>query len=294
MIREFLSHLSLELYRSRLTVEAYETDLRGFNEFLIKSGVPCGDAGFFVPSAVRPVHIRQWMAALSEEEYSPVSIRRKLQSLRAYFRFLVKRGVLDSSPASPVPLPKCGRKLPRIATHEDVTRSIESASDLQKALILELLYGCGLRRSELLGINDSDINPHSRELRILGKGNKHRVIPLPHPLLQKIQQWQAARDAEYPSLPCPRPLIVTRKGRMSVSTLYHTVKEALQATGAEKKSPHTLRHSFATQLLNSGADINSVKELLGHSSLGATQIYTHLALSELKKEWAKAHPRAKK
>ena len=294
MLREFLKYLSLELNRSRLTVQAYEADLHGFNDFLKKSGIPTGDAGFFVASSVTTGDIREWMAHLAEQDISTSSIRRKIQSLRAYFKFLVRRGVITANPAAAVTLPKRHRRLPAIATHSDVEKSIDNASNLQEILILEMLYGCGLRRSELLGINDTDINPYSRELKILGKGNKHRVIPLPTVLLERIKEWQAERDELYPNLPTPRPLIATKRGRMSESTLYLIVRKALQQSNAEQKSPHTLRHSFATQLLNSGADLNNVKGLLGHSSLGATQIYTHLAFSELSREWNKAHPRAEK
>lgn len=294
MIREFLKYLRLELNRSRLTVQTYEADLRGFNDFLTESGIPTGDTGFFVASAVSTADVREWMASLSEQNMSTASVRRKIQSVRAYFKFLVKRGVVAANPAESVALPRQHRKLPVIATHDDIEQSLHNAGSTLETLILELLYGCGLRRSELLGINDSDINIFSSELKILGKGNKHRLVPLPRELLKNIRRWQEERDRIYPDLPEPRPLIVTRNGRMSASTLYLTVRKALQGSNAEQKSPHTLRHSFATQLLNSGADLNSVKGLLGHASLGATQIYTHLAFSELNREWGKAHPRAKK
>ena len=293
MLQEFLQHLSLELNRSRLTVQAYEADLRGFNDFLLKSGVPTGDTGFFVASAVGTSDVREWMASLSEEGVSTTSIRRKVQSLRAYFKFLMKRGLLSGNPAMAVALPRRQRKLPAIATHSDIESTIEEMSGTQECLIVEMLYGCGLRRAELLGISDNDINPYSRELRILGKGNKHRIIPLPEQLLARISEWQRERDETFPDLPVPRPLFATRRGRMSASTLYLIVKRALKTSSAEKKSPHTLRHSFATQLLNSGADLNSVKGLLGHASLAATQIYTHLAFSELNREWQRAHPRGK-
>lgn len=294
MLREFLRHLSHELYRSQLTVSAYEADLRGFNDFLVKSGVPTDDAGFFVVSSVSPADIREWMAALSEQNLSPSSIRRKVQSLRAFFKFAVKRGVISSNPASMIFLPKQKRNLPRIATHDDVERSLHESSTLRDAVIIAMLYGCGLRRAELLAVNDDDINPFSGELKILGKGNKHRIMPLPKKLIELIADWQRERDELFPDLETPKPLLATCRGRMSQSTLYLTVRRALDNTSAEKKSPHTLRHSFATQLLNSGADINSVRELLGHSSLGATQIYTHVAFSELSRDWKNAHPRAKK
>ena len=293
-MREFLRHISLELNRSPQTVKAYKADLRGFNDFLTESGAPIGDTGFFIATSVTTADVREWVASLSENGISPTSIRRKIQSVRAYFKFLVKSGVIKANPASAVALPKPPRRLPVIATHSDIERSIQDARSPLEDIIIEMLYGCGLRRSELIAIDDTDINFHSGELKILGKGNRHRIMPLPKALMEKIADWQKLRDRAYPDLPFPRPLIAGKHGRISESSLYRIVRAALQGSSAEKKSPHTLRHSFATQLLNSGADINSVKGLLGHSSLGATQIYTHLAFSELNREWTKAHPRAKK
>lgn len=294
MLREFLRYLSLELYRSEHTVEAYSSDLRGFNEFLHNSGVPQDDAGFFIPSAVTTADIREWVAALSEQGVGASSLRRKIQSLRAYFKFLVKKGILQSSPAAAVPLPKKSRKLPEVASRTEVEAVIDAEDSPLYAIALELLFGCGLRRSELLRLTDDDINPYSREMRILGKGRKERVIPLSQSLLESISRWQCLRDETYPDLEAPRRLMVTRTGAMSESTLYKMVRRALRATSASRKSPHTLRHSFATTLLNAGADINSVKELLGHSSLAATEIYTHVAFADLKKDYGNAHPRAKK
>lgn len=294
MIREFLTHLRLELNRSSHTVQAYETDLRGINEYLKKSGAPMSDAGFFVADSISTSDLREWMATLSESGASATTIRRKIQAIRAYYRYLMKTGKAKANPAATLPLPKSGRRLPAIATHADIEKSLEEAGTLCETLAIKMLYGCGLRRAELIGINDDDINPYTRELRVLGKGNKHRIIPLPESLMRRIAEWQEERDRTHPNLPSPKPLMATSHGRMSESTLYKMIRRALTGSGAEQKSPHTLRHSFATQLLNSGADINSVKNLLGHASLGATQIYTHLALAELQKEWTKAHPRAKK
>lgn len=294
MLREFLRHLSLELYRSPETVAAYSTDLHGFNEFIKSSGVDTDDAGFFIPSQVTTADIREWIVSLSEEGLQPSSLRRKIQSLRAYFKYLMKRGVVDSNPALAIPLPKKMRKLPDIASIEDVKNVISSSEKLRDRVIFEMLAACGLRRSELLGIVDSDINFHSAELRVTGKGSKTRIIPLQQPLLVSIREWQQERDRLYPELPAPKPLIATMHGAMSKSCLYKIVNRGLQSTTAARKSPHTLRHTFATGLLNSGAEINSVKELLGHSSLGATQIYTHLAFADLKANYLKAHPRSKK
>ena len=294
MFREFLNYLRLELYRSRHTVEAYSADLHGFKRYMSQTGVITDDAGCFMPGDVRPSHIRGWIAALSEEGMSARSIRRKVQSVRSYFRYLSKRNPELENPATELSLPKAGKKLPEFARHDELNELIAATEKSRDRLILMLLYGCGLRRSELLAINDSDISRSRKELRVTGKGNKTRVIPLPEPLLEEIEAYQRERDSEFEARETPRPLFMTSRGRLSQSGLYKIVRNLLGPTTASKKSPHTLRHTFATTLLNSGADINSVKELLGHSSLGATQIYTHVAFSEMKRDWAKAHPRGRK
>lgn len=293
MYREFLRYLDIELGRGKLTIEAYSADLLEFNEFLKNTGIDFGDAGFFDARQVSPDDIRAWISELSEKKMAKTSIRRKIQSLRSYFKFLLKRGIVKANPALAVPLPKKSKKLPEIATQEEVEEAIDSQLLNVEALALEMLFYCGLRRSELLSITDSDINIFSKELKVLGKGNKERIIPLTDSLMARIRDWQQERDELYPELPAPRHLMATKSGKMSASTLYKIVNRALSKTTASKKSPHTLRHSFATSLLNKGADINSVKELLGHSSLAATEIYTHVAFADLAREWKKAHPRSK-
>lgn len=294
MIREFLRHLSLELYRSPQTVEAYASDLRGFNDFMHKAGVKTDNAGFFIPSLVGTADIREWVAQMSEEGIAATSLRRKIQSLRAYYKFLVQKKIVADNPALAVPLPKKSRKLPEITSASEVEDIISETEKIRNSLIIEMLFGLGLRRAELLDVTDSDINFYSGELRVRGKGAKIRIVPLPQELKDKISTWQRERDALYPNLPAPRPLISTAHGAMSPSNLYKIVRGALGGTSAAKKSPHTLRHTFATSMLNAGADINSVKDLMGHASLAATQIYTHLAFGDLKNNWQKAHPRAKK
>ena len=294
MFREFLRYLSLELYRSRHTVEAYHADLREFNQYMSQTGVIMDDAGCFIPSRVLPVHVRGWIAEMAEAGMSPRSIRRKMQSLRSYFKFECKRNEGLKNPLAEISLPKQSKRLPEFAREGELNEILSSIEKTRDRLIVMMLYGCGLRRSELLSITDADIQEGRREMRITGKGNKTRVIPLTDDLLSAIRDQQKERDEKFPELPTPKPLIATAHGSMSESALYKTVNRLLSPSSASKKSPHTLRHTFATSLLNSGADINSVKELLGHASLGATQIYTHVAFKDMQKDWKKAHPRGGK
>ena len=291
MFREFLRYLSLELYRSPHTVEAYSADLREFNQYVSQTGVIMDDAGCFIPSGVLPSHVRGWIASMAEDGISARSIRRKLQSLRSYFKYECRRDETLKNPLSGITLPKQAKKLPEFARPGELQEILGGTEKTRDRLIVMMLYGCGLRRSELLGITDADIQEGRRELRILGKGNKTRVIPLTDELLGAIRDQQRERDEKFPELHHPRPLIATSRGAMSVSGLYKIVNSLLAPSTASKKSPHTLRHTFATSLLNAGADINSVKELLGHASLGATQIYTHVAFKDMQKDWKKAHPR---
>ena len=294
MFREFLRYLSLELYRSPHTVESYDADLRGFNRYMSQTGVIMDDAGCFIPSRIETGHIRGWIATMAEEGVSPRSIRRKLQSLRSYFKFECKRNPGLVNPLVGLKIPKVSKRLPEFARDTELGDLLSQISDGRDRLIVMMLYGCGLRRAELLSLTDGDIMHSRGEIRVTGKGNKTRVIPMPGELSQAIREYQRERDSEFPDLRSPKPLIATSHGQMSESNLYKRVRKILASTTASKKSPHTLRHTFATTLLNSGADINSVKELLGHSSLGATQIYTHVAFKDMHRDWQKAHPRSKK
>lgn len=293
MIQDFLNYLRHELYRSDHTVEAYERDLRQFAAFF------CADpAATFNPEEVTTPHIRRWLSILADQGLSPASLRRKTQSLRAFFRFLCRRKLIPSNPASAVVLAKLPKPLPDFVRDADMERILEPLpadaplSALRDHLILHLLYATGLRRSELLSLTDSSISADASQLRVIGKGNKERVIPIARALAQEIAQWQTLRDATWPDLPQPRPIIATMHGAMSAPNLEITIKRLLRTEKAGRKSPHTLRHTFATAMLNGGADLNSVRAILGHASLATTQIYTHLQTSDLKRAYTAAHPRA--
>ncbi len=310
-MKDFVSYLKYELARSSHTIEAYERDIRQFITFCV--GPRLTD---FDPREVDTRLVRQWIAELAEDGNSPASLRRKTQSLRAYFKFLCRRGLLKSNPAEDVILAKLPKPLPDFIADADLQRLIDnaapepsdateksssSATSPTKAfetardhIILHLLYATGMRRSELLSLTDADIDTSRCQIKILGKGRKERIIPIADRLIADLRQWQTLRDATFPDLPEPHPIIATRNGAMSASNLELIIKRLLKNENAGRKSPHTLRHSFATSMLNGGADLNSVRAILGHSSLATTQIYTHLQFSDLKDIYAGAHPRGKK
>jgi integrase/recombinase XerC len=298
-VDDFISYIRHELNRASLTAEAYERDVRQFIDWLT-----CYNPDRIDLSDVTTSDIRAWLASMAREEnLTPTTLRRKAQSLRAFFRFLLKRGVITVNPTADITLPKTPKHLPNfvrademetILRHDETVLSI-TPDDMElrrDTLVVELLYTLGLRRAELIAISDNDITFSSGEIKITGKRSKQRVVPVPQLLLDKIKEWQNIRDTLWPDLPAPRPLLVVKGARISPSQVYETVKRQLSGTSARVKSPHALRHSFATAMLNEGADLNSVKEFLGHASLSTTQVYTHISFAEMKKAYSAAHPRS--
>lgn len=293
MKSEFLTYLELELNRSKLTVKAYGNDLSEMAAFL---GL---DDELTDAADICTGDIRGWLADMSRNGISARSLRRKTQAARAFFRWLQKQNKINKNPAREIQLAKIGRKLPEYVREDEMERLLENPTpggdpmlNMRNRLILNLLYSCGIRRDELAKITDADINIYSKELRIHGKRDKTRILPLADELIEEIKRWQKVRDSVY-DLPKPAPLICSKRGALSNNMIYNIVHDLLMATGATHKGPHTLRHTFATSMLNDGAEINSVKELLGHSSLQSTQIYTHLTFNEIKEAYNKAHPRGK-
>lgn len=299
---DFTSYLRHELNRSQLTVEAYERDLNQFADWLTG-----GKPDSFSPQDATMADIRAWIASLSREGNTARTLRRKTQSLRAFFRFLLKKGLISDNPTSNITLPKIPHSLPDIIrtdeleqilaekeSQESLSVNEDKESQLRSLLVTEILYTLGLRRAELISLNDRDITFEPGEIKVTGKRAKQRVVPVPQKLLQYIKEWQQLRDSLWPALDEPKPLIVVKGKRITPSQVYSIVKASLAGSSSRKKSPHALRHSFATAMLNEGADLNSVKEFLGHSSLSTTQIYTHVSFAEMRKAYDNAHPRAKK
>lgn len=280
--------------RSSLTADAYGRDLRELAAFLGK------DSDLSDPDGISTADVRAWIASMSRKGLSPRSLRRKTQAARAFFRWLQKQGVVSINPAAEVQLAKIGRKLPEFVREQEMEDILENpinggdpALNVRNKLIVNILYSCGVRRDELAKITDADIDFFQKEIRVHGKRDKMRIIPVADELLSEIKEWQTIRDSLY-SFPVPAPLICSKRGKLSGRMIYEIVHNVLMSTGATHKGPHSLRHTFATSLLNDGAEINSVKELLGHASLQSTQIYTHLSFSDMKRAYDSAHPRAKK
>jgi integrase/recombinase XerC len=288
----FLSYLQNEKRLSQHTVLAYKIDLLQFQTFL-KS--PNSE---FDIIQTQYQDIRRWIVQLSENEIDNRSINRKIASLRAFFKFLQIKKKIEVNPVTLVKSLKTAKRLPVYVEEkpmENLFADIEFVEDFQglrDKLLLEMLYGTGIRLSELINIKVSDVDIFGRKITVLGKRNKHRVIPLHQTLLDLIQKYLKAKrdyfDSEHDYL-----ILTDKHDQLYRVFVQRKVKHYLElVTTISKKSPHVLRHSFATHLLNRGADLNAIKELLGHANLAATQIYTHNSISQLKEVYKKAHPKA--
>lgn len=290
---EFLSYLKVELNRSPLTAEAYIRDIKQFDSWLGDDIDLLADM-----DKVSQRDIKAWIGELADHKMAPSSLRRKVQSLRALFHWARITGQISVNPAEEVSLSKLPKRLPDVIKSRELEPILEpevEPSDYRRVrniLAVEMMYSLGLRQAELLALTDSDIRTEPNEIRVTGKRDKTRIIPLPPALLKKIRKWQALRDEMLPELASPKPIMASKCGNLSKQALYIAVRSILGATSASRKSPHTLRHSFATELLADGANLDAVRQLLGHASLTTTQIYTHLTPAQLKAAYIKAHPRA--
>lgn len=289
----FLDYLKFEKRYSRHTIEAYQSDLTFFFDFLVFT------YGAVKLNDIQASMIRTWLASLKEQQQSSRSINRRISSLKSYFRYLLKEGQLAHTPMATIVSPKLNKRLPAFVEQKDLAVLFQHLEfpdtwDGQlHRLILGLFYATGMRLSELTGLKRTQLDLGKGHLKILGKGNKERVLPLTDDVKQMLHQYLEAQRLQFPDGIGPE-LLVTEKGRpLYARYVQQVVKNYLsQVTTIEKKSPHVLRHSFATHLMNNGAELNAVKELLGHSSLAATQIYTHNTIEKLKEVYQKAHPKA--
>ena len=291
-VSEFIGYLQHEKRYSTHTVQAYQRDLEQFFLYLqvnyetVSVGV------------ISHIHVRSWLASLRENELEARSINRKISSLKTYFKYLLKKGLVASSPMAKIISPKNTKRLPVFVNEtnmENLLERIEFPSDFvgqTDRLIIEILYQTGMRRAELLQLNLSQFDAYNRSLKVLGKGNKERIIPISPELVALIKYYiELRKTIEHTE---HETLLVLKNGKPLYPKYVHaTVTRYLGlATTLDKKSPHVLRHTFATHLLNEGADLNAVKELLGHANLTATQIYTHNTIAKLKEVYKKAHPKA--
>jgi integrase/recombinase XerC len=284
----FLRHLAVERNASAHTLRSYAHDLTDFQAFLAGRGTPD-----LAAADLRLV--RAWLAALHARGLAPASVARKLAALRSCFRFLVRRGVMEGNPAREAHSPRQPRKLVTFLPIDEATqlvdgRAVGGASRARDVAILELLYASGLRVSELSGLDVDDVDRTERTVRVLGKGRKERIVPYGNQAARALETWLAERGEQ-------RGPVFTnaRGGRLTVRSVHTIVRRAARAAGITRRvSPHTLRHTFATHLLDGGADLRAIQELLGHSRLSTTQRYTHVGAEQLMKVYDRAHPRAQR
>jgi integrase/recombinase XerC len=290
-VEKFIQYLRYERRYSPHTVTAYELDLTQWSVYL--ASAYDGPA----PAAVTTPMVRSWLAELKEEGISSRSINRKISSLQSYYRYLMKLGEVTRTPMATVIPPKVQKRLPSFVAEEDIQRLLVQLSGDREwigrteYLILCILYAAGLRVSELVNWRRDQFDPSNRQMRVTGKGNKERIIPLSPALIRLMEDYLRQRPTEWEEV--PEVFVHPGGKKWTARQVYDIVRKHLsRVTTIQKKSPHILRHSFATHLMNNGAELMAVKELLGHSSLAATQVYTHNSIEQLKEVFRKSHPRA--
>ena len=293
LIEKYIKYLRYERNYSLHTEISYFEDLSQFRTFLedhdeeIDVGSVDGDI------------VRQWIVCLMESEMSARTVNRKLSALKSFYKYLQRIGEVSDSPMKRVVGPKMKRPLPTFVSHADMERVLDESNfdntfeSVRNKTILELFYITGMREAELIGLTDKDVDFSNRTIQVTGKRNKQRLIPLSEKSLNKLRVYLNRRDEEFGACAFPSFFVRRDGAKLHPTLVYKLVHEALEAIPTlAKASPHVLRHSFATNMLNNGADINAVKEILGHASLASTEVYTHTTFEELKKIYDKAHPRA--
>ena len=292
MIDQFLNYLRYERNASAQTVQTYEEALKEFESYLILK-----DNGLS-PAMADTDLIRDWMESLMDKGNTASTINKKLSALRSFYRFALKRNLVERDPAHCVAGPKKSKPLPQFLREGEMDRLLDglewddSFNNVRARTIILLFYEAGLRRSELVGLNDEDIDFATSQLKVTGKRNKQRIIPFGEELTTELHRYMTVRDAQFGD--GHEALFLSDKGlRISGKQVYEIVRKYLSAvTSLKKKSPHVLRHTFATAMLNNGAGLESIKNLLGHESVSTTEIYTHTTFEQLKRVYKEAHPRA--
>lgn len=294
-LEQFISYIKYEKRYSPHTVTAYESDLAQFYTFLNNPEVTVNH-----PAEITHQHIRSWMVSLMDQQLTARSVNRKIATLRKYFKFLMQGQHISSAPTARIQTPKITRQLPAVVEDEKLSRLLDNnevfTNDFtgqRDKLIIELLFGTGMRLAELLGVTESDLDLQQGTVKVLGKRNKQRIIPVNKELANLLREYLVLRKSEIFGNNSLK-LIVTNKGADAYPKMvYLTVQKYLTYISTQqKRSPHVLRHTFATTLLNKGADLNAIKDLLGHASLSATQVYTHNSVERLKSIYKQAHPKA--
>jgi integrase/recombinase XerC len=288
----FLQYILIEKGYSQHTVRSYQNDLDQFYLFL-------GSSGNELPDKISSHHIRAWIVELMDSGNSASSVHRKISCLRVYFRYLRREGRIDNDPMEKVVLPKRKKKLPVFVSEnamDNLLDKLEFENDfngIRDKTLIEMFYLTGMRRAELTGLRLQDADLQALTIKVTGKRNKQRIIPLIKSFLPDLESYLRVRSEMFPGTDKEWFFLTEKGNKLYDKHVYNTVKNYLSmVTTIDKKSPHVLRHTFATHMLNRGADLNSIKELLGHANLSATQIYTHNTFEKLKKVYKQAHPRA--
>jgi integrase/recombinase XerC len=300
-IEPFIDYLKFEKRYSQHTIRSYHDDLIQFFDFIT---VQYGQVKF---NEISHNLVRSWLASLKEKEVTAKTINRKISTLRSFFKYHLKHGTLEMTPMSKVIAPKISRRLPVFIKEEDtgnlftaLKNNTDDWESLNEKMVITLLYNTGMRLAELINLKENQVDFFKNQIKILGKGNKERIIPVSPELLDSLRDYNDMKKKEfakesYDEKRNQEYLLVTSKGKRLYSKyVYNLVKKVLNASikTLDKKSPHVLRHTFATHLMNGGANLDAVKELLGHASLATTQIYTHNTIEKLKDVHKKAHPKA--
>ena len=289
----FLQYLQIEKRYSPHTIRSYKNDLDQFFCFLSENDIPAG------PEKISSYHLRSWIVSMVDNEISTVSVHRKISCLRVFFRYLRKEGIVKHDPLEKVVLPKRKKSLPVFVGEHDINTLLDNIDfgnefeGLRDRTIIEMLYLTGMRRSELIGLLETDVDLREGTVKVTGKRNKQRIIPLTPQFVSRLEVYIKEKQANGDNK-SPGWFFITSKGnKLYDKYVYNLVKRYLSmVTTIDKRSPHILRHTFATHMLNRGADLNVIKEFLGHANLSATQVYTHNTFEKLKKIYKQAHPRA--
>lgn len=292
-IQQFLDYLSFQKRYSPHTITSYNNDLTSFFDFL---AMQFGETPL---AEVKPAYIRSWLAELKQQGMESKSINRKISTLKSFFKYQLRQQTILASPMTAIISPKVNKRLPQFVDKKDMATLLshvefpDTWEGKTDELIIQLFYNTGMRQAELTGLKEAAVSKTNGTIKVLGKGNKERIIPVSNQLIHKMQEYMDEKRKQHVVFD-KEVLLVTASGKkLYPRYVYNAVSKYLTlVTTIDKKSPHVLRHTFATHLMNNGADLNAVKELLGHSSLAATQIYTHNTIEKLKNIHKKAHPKA--
>lgn len=292
-LQRFIDYLKFQKRYSKHTIVSYQNDLSAFFEFIT---ITFGETAL---PEIKATMVRSWLAGLKEQGMESKSVNRKISSLKSFFKYQLREESILVSPMATIISPKISKRLPQFVDKADVDTLFsyvefpDSWQGRTDRLILQLFYNTGMRQAELVNLKENQVDSSKKVLKVLGKGNKERIIPISPALLQQVKEYTADKKKLFDKFDA-ECLLVSQKGvKLYPRYVYNTVNSYLsKITTISKKSPHVLRHTFATHLMNNGADLNAVKELLGHSSLAATQIYTHNTIEKLKDIHKKAHPKA--